>query len=67
MQCCAGRRRRDGGNTYAVVSVNAMENVDSAMLKRGSISLGGRDIDTRLQRRTSGCIPRVRIRGVRSL
>jgi len=52
------------GKIYAVVSVNAMDNVDSSMLKRGTISFDGEDVDVRLQRRARGWIPRVQIRSV---
>jgi len=51
-------------HTYAVVSVNAMNNVDPAMLKRGAISFEGESVETRLQRRTRGWIPRVTFRGL---
>ena len=44
------------GKIYAVVSVNAMDNVDSSMLKRGIISFDGEDVDVRLQRRARGWI-----------
>jgi len=47
------------GNTYAVVSVNAMDGVDPAMLKRGSISFDGEEAGARLQRRAKGWIPRI--------
>ena len=49
------------GKIYAVVSVNAMDNVDSSMLKRGTISFDGEDVDVRLQRRARGWIANVRI------
>ena len=49
------------GKIYAVVSVNAMDNVDSSMLKRGIISFDGEDVDVRLQRRARGWIANVRI------
>lgn len=49
------------GQSYAVVSVNAMDNVDPSMLKHGSISFDGEDVDTRLKRRARGWISRVRI------
>lgn len=49
-----------GGNTYAVVSVNALENVDPAWLRRGGVSFEGEDIEARLARRARNWIPRVR-------
>lgn len=49
------------GQSYAVVSVNAMDNVDPSMLKHGVISFDGEDVDTRLKRRARGWISRVRI------
>lgn len=52
------------GNIYAVVSVNAMDNVDASMLKRGTISFDGEDVALRLQRRARGWIPNVLIRSV---
>lgn len=48
------------GQTYAVVSVNAMDNVDASLLKHGSISFEGEDTHARLKRRTRGWIPKVR-------
>ena len=48
------------GNSYAVVSVNAMDGIDPAMLKHGSISFDGEEAGARLQRRVKGWIPRVR-------
>ena len=48
-----------GGQTYAVVSVNAMENVNPAMLRHGTSSFDGESVEARLQRRTRGWIPRV--------
>lgn len=52
------------GQTYAVVSVNAMNDVDPSMLKRGPISFDGESVGARLQRRTRGWIPRVTFRNV---
>jgi hypothetical protein len=49
------------GTTYAVVNVNAMEGVDPALFKRGSVSFDGEDEAARLARRKKGWIPRVRI------
>jgi hypothetical protein len=48
------------GNTYAVVSVNAMDGIDPATLAHGSISFDGEEPGARLQRRLKGWIPRVR-------
>jgi hypothetical protein len=39
------------GHLYAVVSVNAFENVDPAMLKRSPASFDGEDTESRLARR----------------
>jgi len=50
--------RIDGG-LYAVVSVNAFEGVDPAMLVRGPISFDGEGEDTRLARRKRNWIGRV--------
>jgi hypothetical protein len=51
------------GKTYAVVSVNAFDNVDPALLKRSQISFEGEDQATRLARRARGWIPNVRFNG----
>ena len=50
------------GNTYAVVSVNALDGVDPGMLKPGQVSFDGEDEATRLARRVKGWIPNVRFR-----
>ena len=44
------------GKTYAVVSVNAFENVDSALLRRASANFDGEAADDRLARRKRGWI-----------
>jgi hypothetical protein len=49
------------GNLYAVVSVNAFNNVDSALLRRVSASFDDETIDTRLARRKRNWIRYVRI------
>jgi hypothetical protein len=49
-----------GGNTYAVVSVNAFDNVDPMLLKRASASFEGEAEDERLARRVRNWIPKVR-------
>jgi hypothetical protein len=49
------------GRLYAVVSVNALENVDPAMLKRGPVSFEGEDGPARLARRARNWIGRVEI------
>jgi hypothetical protein len=49
-----------GGKTYAVVSVNAMEGIDTGLLRRSPISFDGEDQATRLARRAKGWIPTVR-------
>ena len=48
------------GNTYAVVSVNAFDGVDPAMLQRASASFDGESEAERLARRVRNWIPRVR-------
>lgn len=50
------------GNTYAVVSVNALDGVDLALLKLGQVSFDDEDEATRLARRAKGWIPNVRFR-----
>lgn len=51
------------GKTYAVVSVNALDNVDPGLLKRGQVSFDGEDEASRLSRRAKGWIPNVRFVG----
>ncbi len=48
------------GNTYAVVSVNALEGVDPTLLSRSPASFDGEDTVSRLARRKKGWIPSVR-------
>ena len=48
------------GQTYAVVSVNALEGVAPEMLDRAPASFGEEDVRTRLARRQRGWIPNVR-------
>ena len=48
------------GHTYAVVSVNAFENVGKSMLKPGPASFDGEGVDSRLARRTRNWIAEVR-------
>ena len=50
------------GNTYAVVSVNAFDNVNPGLLRPGPVSFDGEDEETRLSRRAKGWIPSVRFR-----
>jgi hypothetical protein len=50
------------GQLYAVVSVNAFENVDPARLRRAATSFDGEATDDRLARRRRNWIPRVTIR-----
>ncbi len=45
---------------YAVVSVNAFENVDAALLRRAPASFEGEEQDSRLARRKRSWIPDVR-------
>ncbi len=47
------------GSTYAVVSVNAFEGVDPALLRRASSAFDGEDRQSRLARRKRNWIPRV--------
>ena len=47
------------GRCYAVVSVNAFENVDPALLQRGSVSFDGEGQGDRLARRQRNWIGRV--------
>ena len=47
---------RIDGATYAVVSVNAFDNVDPALLKRAPISFEGETVANRLERRKRGWI-----------
>jgi len=51
---------RIGGTLYAVVSVNAFENVDPALLRKGSLSFDGEGTDSRLARRERNWIADVR-------
>jgi hypothetical protein len=55
------------GQHYAVVSVNALEGVPNALLKRAPVSFDGEDEPTRLARRKKGWIPRVSFVEGRSL
>jgi hypothetical protein len=48
------------GRLYAVVSVNAFDNVDPSMLRRAPISFEGEEVDSRLERRKRGWIGDVR-------
>jgi hypothetical protein len=47
------------GRLYAVVSVNALEGVDPAMIRRTPVSFDGEDEAARLARRQRGWIPDV--------
>jgi hypothetical protein len=49
-----------GGRTYAVVSVNAFENVPAAMLDKAPVSFDGESEGDRLARRARNWIPDVR-------
>jgi uncharacterized protein (TIGR02246 family) len=51
------------GRLYAVVNVNALENVDASMLRRASANFDGEDTQSRLARRTRNWIADVRIGG----
>lgn len=48
------------GKTFAVVSVNAMDNLDSALISLAPASFDGEDLPTRLARRARGWMPNVR-------
>lgn len=48
------------GQTYAVVNVNTLEDVEPSMLKPASVSFEGEDEATRLRRRAKGWIATVR-------
>jgi len=51
------------GHRYAVVNVNALENVDPAWLRRTAAHFDGEDIASRLARRSRNWIADVRIVG----
>ena len=48
-------------NLYAVVNVNALENIDHSWLRRAAVSFEGEDIESRLARRKRNWIGDVRI------
>jgi hypothetical protein len=48
------------GHIYAVVSVNAFENVDPAMIRKAPISFEGEEVGSRLDRRKRNWIRTVR-------
>jgi hypothetical protein len=50
---------RIGGNLYAVVNVNAFENVDRSLLKRSSATFDAESEEARLARRARYWIPSV--------
>jgi hypothetical protein len=50
------------GHVYAVVSVNAFENVDPSLLRRASVSFDGEGQGDRLARRQRNWIGRVEFR-----
>ena len=50
---------RQDGRLYAVVSVNAFENIEPSMLKKAPASFDAEDEATRLARRKRGWIPDV--------
>lgn len=51
--------------TYAVVSVNALEDLDPARLARATASFGQEDVQARLARRATGWIPKVSFEDLR--
>ena len=60
--CCGvvpGVTSRIDGRLYAVVSVNACENVDASLLRRAPISFDAESEETRLARRKRGWIAQV--------
>lgn len=48
------------GHTYAVVSVNAFDNVDPALLSHAPMSFEGEAVEARLKRRAKGWMANVR-------
>jgi hypothetical protein len=50
---------RIDGRLYAVVSVNALENVEPSLLRRAPVSFDAESEETRLARRKRGWIPEV--------
>lgn len=55
-----------GDRLYAVVSVNAFEDIDASRLRRGPASFDGEGTDSRLERRKHSWIPEVRFVAERS-
>jgi hypothetical protein len=53
---------RIDGRVYAVVSVNAFENVDPSLLRRAPMSFAGEQTDSRLERRKRNWIADVRMK-----
>jgi len=51
------------GHRYAVVNVNALENVDTTRLRRSAAHFDGEDIGSRLARRSRNWIAEVRFAG----
>jgi len=49
------------GRLYAVVSVNAMQDIDRSMIRPANASFGAEDVATRLARRTRNWIGDVRV------
>ena len=49
------------GRVHAVVSVNALENLDPSWLRRGAVSFDGEDVASRLARRARNWIADVRV------
>lgn len=54
---------RIAGNLYAVVNVNAFENVDASLLKRASSNFDAENEEERLARRARNWTPRVAFTG----
>ena len=52
-----------GGRTFAVVNVNALDDVDPSRLRKAAVSFDGEDVETRLARRSRNWIADVRFRG----
>ena len=49
------------GQLYAVVNVNAFENIEPSWLRRGAANFEGEDVESRLARRRRNWIAHVRI------
>jgi hypothetical protein len=52
------------GRTYAVVSVNAFEGIDPAIVRKAPVTFEGEALESRLARRRQRWIPDVRFQGL---